>query len=407
VKGALQGAQSKKDVLAAQLAAELSTMIDVELLLDKTVSFARLLSFAEAGTIYLLEEGKLRFATSQNDYLARSVGEEDELPFMGYNLNLDQTTLAGYAASQMEILTVNDTYNIDSNAPYQHFKIIDTTSNYFSRAIMSIPLTTFAGELMGVLQVINPLDAKGNVGEFSSSDEKAIFFIAQSAAMSLEKALLLRSSVTLTVQLLAAVDPMETTGHVQRVAYMSAEIYSHWAAKNKVPNSERDEIKDVLPLATMLHDVGKCWIPKEIFTKPGRLDVNERAIMEGHVLAGAKLFSKANSPLERLTKTLIMDHHERWDGRGYPGNILKEKGEQGAKGKKGEEISIYGRILAIADVYDALCNRKTYKEPFDESLSTQMLDQERGYHFDPDVVDCFMSIQPTLSKIMKRYPEPE
>jgi response regulator RpfG family c-di-GMP phosphodiesterase len=226
--------------------------------------------------------------------------------------------------------------------------------------------------------------------------------------MSLEKAIMMRSSILLSVQMLSVKDPLETISHAQRVAHLSSEIYDHWATVHKIPTSERESIKNMLPLAAMLHDVGKCWIPKEILTKPGRLDINEREIMEGHVLAGIKLFEKAATPLDRLTKTLITDHHERWDGRGYPGHAEDKKNEaERPKGKKGEEISIYGRVLAIADVFDALCNRKSYKEPFDDSLVTHILEQERGFHFDPEVVDSFMAIRLHLTKIMKRYPEVE
>jgi response regulator RpfG family c-di-GMP phosphodiesterase len=274
---------------------------------------------------------------------------------------------------------------------------------------MSIPLTTTAGDLMGVLQVINPLDSRGHVTEFSAADEKALGFLAQNGAMSLEKAIMLRTSTLLSVQMLSTKDPMETIGHAQRVAQFATKIYEHWAEAHKVPSSERESIKNMLPIAAMLHDVGKCWIPKEVLTKPGRLDLNERELMEGHVLAGAKLFSKAHTPLDRLTKSLIVDHHERWDGRGYPGHLTSsgQGKEQPQRGKKGEEISIYGRVLAIADVYDALCNRKSYKEPFDDSLVTQIMEQERGHHFDPEVVDSFMALRPILAKIMKRFPELE
>jgi response regulator RpfG family c-di-GMP phosphodiesterase len=136
--------------------------------------------------------------------------------------------------------------------------------------------------------------------------------------------------------------------------------------------------------------------------------------MEGHVLIGARLFRKARTPLDRLTYQIILDHHERWDGQGYPGWVdvetglpLPGKAGPGGRvmGKRGEEISIFGRILAVADVYDALVSRKTYKDSFDESLSIQIMEQESGHHFDPEVVASLIARRNVLRKIHDRFPD--
>ncbi|MDR2455983.1 MAG: HD domain-containing protein, partial [Deltaproteobacteria bacterium] len=406
------------------LAAALNGMVDVESLLVKMLANARLLVGAEAGTVYLAEGGRLRFVSSQNEYLERTVEDRMDLPFAGNNIAIDKLTLAGYSASEMRIITVNDTHDIDPGSPFQHDKSVDASTSYDSKAVISIPLGTLSGDLLGVLQIINPLDESGRVRAFTAEDEHNLSYLAESAALALEKAIMLRRSTLLTVKMVSVQDPSETAGHALRVATVAKELYARWSLKSGVPLTEREHILNILPLAAMLHDVGKNWLPKELLTKPGRLDPTERCLMEGHVLSGAKLFAKPKTSLGRLTLVVITDHHERWDGRGYPGRIEElppvldiisglapisplEGLSNAGQGKKGEEISIYGRILAVADVYDALSSRKTYKEAFDESLVVQIMEQESGHHFDPSVIESFMAIQPTLAKLRHRFPESE
>jgi HD-GYP domain-containing protein (c-di-GMP phosphodiesterase class II) len=409
---------------AGKAAANLNGLVDVGLLLEKLLTNARRLVRAEAGTVYLVENGQLRFVTSQNDYLQRLIISCQELPFLGSNVQIDRSTLAGYCAFEKTALTVNDTNDIDPNLPYQHSKFIDNFSNYDCRTIMSMPLISMNGDLLGVLQIINPLDEGGRIIDFVKEDEEVLSFFAANAAMAMEKALMLRRMTLLSVRLVSGNDPSETTGHALRVSRLSTELYSHWSLKNKLPESEREYILNILPLAAMLHDVGLRYIPREIMVKPGRLEPAERTLMESHVVAGARLFSKPKTSLDRLILSIIIDHHERWDGRGYPGGnqempvipdviygTIAPPSQAVSplrnRGKKGEEISIYGRILAVADVYDALSSPRLYKESFDESLAVQIMEQESGHHFDPQVIDSFMAIRPQLKKIRLNYPDNE
>ncbi|MDR2368817.1 MAG: HD domain-containing protein [Deltaproteobacteria bacterium] len=403
---------------AAWLAASLTGLVDVDLLLSKILANARQVVRAEAGTVYLVNQGKLRFQTSQNDYLERLIGETEDLPFVGSNLDIDSNTLAGYAALQGRILTVNDTEAIDFDAPFQHLISIDASTQYPCRAIMSIPLIASNDILLGVLQLINPTDGEGQICDFDRGDEAVLANYAKSVSTALERAIMLRDSIINSLKLVELHDQTETTSHAQRIALLTTAIYKSWAHKRQVPQAEMDGVLNVLPLAAMLHDVGKAWIPTHILNKPGRLNKEERQVMEHHVALGAKLYADSKTHLDRLVFQIITDHHERWDGLGYPG--LKADGEPAdaeppagpeagapGRGKKGEEISIFGRILAVADVFDALSSRKAYKEPFDESLAVQIMVQESGRHFDPSVIEAFLSVRPLLGKIRARYPEAE
>jgi HD-GYP domain-containing protein (c-di-GMP phosphodiesterase class II) len=385
----------------ACLASSLNGLVDVDLLLTKILRNARLILKAEAGTVYLVNSKRLLIQASQNDYLERLIHEADELPFLGVFLEIDSSTLAGYAAMKREILTVNNTQEIDFDAPFQHLMSIDNSNNYNCQAIMSIPLISANQDLLGILQLINPLDDSGLITEFDKVDEPLMAFYAQSVAQALERALMFRASILNSVKIIGLHDQNETMAHAQRVSFLTTAIYKNWALKHNVSQTEIERVLNILPLAAMLHDVGKAWVPDNILNKPCRLEKLERKTMEEHVLFGARLYLDSSTPLEKLIFNVISDHHERWDGLGYPG----WENSQPPKGKKGEEISVYGRILAVADVYDALSSRKAYKEPYDESLAVQIMQQESGRHFDPSVVESFMAIRPVLSKVRERFPE--
>jgi HD-GYP domain-containing protein (c-di-GMP phosphodiesterase class II) len=399
---------------ADRLAAALNEVVDVDLLLMRILSNARSLLNCEAGSVYMLRDDKLILASSQNDYLERIVGGSALLPFVNLQLNLDRSSLAGYVALEAKPLVINNTLDIDPDAPFEHFKAVDNNNSYLCQAVMTVPIKCQDGHNFGVIQVINPIGEQGQVVPFREQDESVLGYYVQWAAMALERALEQRSMTLRSAEVLSVHDPRETTAHVQRVACLTLELYEHWALKRKIPYMERFRVTNILPLAAMLHDIGKMGVPEYILTKPGRLDLKERAIMEEHVLIGARLFKSRRTALDALTYQVILDHHERWDGQGYPGWVDPDTnaplpgfldGGGRARGKKGEEISIYGRVLAVADVYDALVTRKSYKDPFDESLSLQIMEQESGRHFDPEVVEALFAKRPVLKKIMERFPD--
>jgi HD-GYP domain-containing protein (c-di-GMP phosphodiesterase class II) len=224
------------------------------------------------------------------------------------------------------------------------------------------------------------------------------------------------SAVTHNVEIISSQDPQETRAHAMRVAALATAIYDHWSLKKAINEEERIHSINLLPLAAMLHDVGKIYVPKSVLAKPARLDPAERSVMESHVLAGARMYAHPWTPLDEITQRVILDHHEHWDGQGYPGWVDLETGKPlsgrtaadgRVTGKKGEEISIFGRVVAVADVYDALSSRKVYKEAFDQPLAIQIMEQESGHHFDPEVVESFTAVKSILNKIKNQYPDPE
>jgi len=208
-------------------------------------------------------------------------------------------------------------------------------------------------------------------------------------------------------------DPKETGPHVNRVSSYAVEIYDRWAFNNTVEENESKKYRDTLKIASMLHDVGKVAISDLILKKPSRFTEKEYLIMQGHTWLGAKLFNEIESPVDRVAREVALTHHENWDGTGYPGRVSVETGsvevvDPGtgrAKGLAGDEIPIAGRIVALADVYDALSCKRVYKEPWSEDKVLDEIRSLRGSKFDPSVVDAFFEILPSIQSIKDRFPD--
>ncbi|MBQ4833286.1 two-component system response regulator [Pseudoalteromonas sp. MMG010] len=139
-----------------------------------------------------------------------------------------------------------------------------------------------------------------------------------------------------------------------------------------------EEKAELIKQAAPMHDVGKIGIPDSILLKPGRLTAEEFDHMKQHAVIGAKILANSPSPLLQLAHLLAIEHHEKWDGTGYP------------NGLKQEQISIEGRIVAVADVFDALTSKRPYKEAWDIDKTLSHLKEQSGIHFDPHLVDLFI-----------------
>ncbi|NOU90889.1 response regulator [Paenibacillus sp. LMG 31460] len=164
----------------------------------------------------------------------------------------------------------------------------------------------------------------------------------------------------------------QTGQHTQRVGRIAKEI----ATSLGLPKQEAE----LLERATPLHDLGKIGIPDEILLKPGRFTPEEFEHMKTHTTIGASILEGSQFPDLQLARTIALSHHEKWDGTGYP------------SGLSGEEIPLAGRIVAIADFYDALTHERPYKRAWSEEEALTEIQKQRGIHFDPQVVDAFMGI---------------
>jgi putative two-component system response regulator len=140
-----------------------------------------------------------------------------------------------------------------------------------------------------------------------------------------------------------------------------------------------------------MHDVGMIGVPDRIVLKPGPLDAQERQIVRRHPQIGADIIGKHDNELLATARTIALTHHERWDGTGYP------------QGLQGEQIPVYGRLVAIADVFDALVSKRPYKAAIPPAQALAMMAEERGKAFDPTLLDCFFAQQFEVLRIMDLY----
>ncbi|CAN2042574.1 HD domain-containing protein [Candidatus Magnetomoraceae bacterium gMMP-15] len=394
------------------LGIELNQVHDLDILMEKILSEARRFVNADAGSIYIRDGNELKFTYTQNDTLQNRLPEGEKLIYSLFTIPIDKTSIAGYVATTGDLLDIPDVYKIESSAPYSFGRKFDKASGYKTKSVFTLPLKNTREEVIGILQIINAQDNEKHVIPFSNKDESLMLHFASIAAVALERAQMTRDLLLRMIRMSEMRDPHETGAHVNRVGGYSIEIYEQWAFKNNIPQNEIDKNRDVLRMAAMLHDVGKVAISDLILKKPGRFNDDEYEIMKQHTILGARLFLNPKSEFDEAAYEVALNHHERWDGNGYPGHVDVATGEPldgfrlengKARGKKGEEIPLVGRIVAIADVYDALGSRRSYKDPWDESKIFSMIKEGSGTQFDPELVEIFLDSFNAIKVIKERY----
>jgi HD-GYP domain-containing protein (c-di-GMP phosphodiesterase class II) len=403
-----------------RLDAELNQIQDLDLLLERILFEARTVVRADAGSIYVTtiieEEGKrvekLAIKYAQNDTSQKTLPPGQKLIYSVFSVPINEKSVSGYCALTRKLINIPDMYNIPADAPYSFNSSFDKISGYKTTSTLTIPLICADGRLLGVIQVINSKDGRGDTVPFSEEDEFLLTHFAANATIALQRAGVTRAMILRMIKMAELRDPKETGTHVNRVAGYSVEIYDRWAYHHGVSETERVNFRDTLKIASMLHDVGKVAISDMILKKPARFTLEEYLVMQHHTIYGASLFDDPQSPLDLVARDIAFTHHENWDGTGYPGWIDPvtkapiKTGEDGKPlGKKGEEIPLVGRIVAIADVYDALCSKRVYKEPWSEEQVLAELRQLGGTKFDPELVAIFFEILPSIKQMQNLYPE--
>ncbi|MGM0534409.1 MAG: HD domain-containing phosphohydrolase, partial [Campylobacterota bacterium] len=175
----------------------------------------------------------------------------------------------------------------------------------------------------------------------------------------------------------------ETGNHVKRVAEYSKVLAKLWGME--------EQQAQMLRQASPMHDIGKVAIPDAILNKPGKLDAKEWKTMQTHAKLGYNMLKHSKRKLLQTAAIVAHEHHERWEGGGYPRNL------------RGEDIHIYGRITAVADVFDALGSDRCYKKAWSLDKILDLFRQERGKQFDPVLIDLFLENIDTFIQIRNRY----
>ncbi|MFO7848672.1 MAG: HD domain-containing protein [Spirochaetia bacterium] len=291
-------------------------------------------------------------------------------------INLRQG-IAGTVAESGEPLIINDAYNDE-----RFDKDVDKKTGYHTRNILALPIRNSSGEIIGVYQAINKMTS---TEKFTHTDREHLMLAASYTGNQLESVLLqeeiqnTQKEIIFTLSETGEMRSKETGNHVRRVAEFSRELARAYGLDN--------DTVELLRNASPMHDIGKIAIPDAVLLKEGPLTDEERETMKTHTKLGSDMLSHSDRELLKAAAVVALQHHERWDGKGYP------------IGKVGEDIHIFGRITAIADVFDALSCERVYKEAWPRERVEEILWKDRGTAFDPDLIDVYFSIADTLWKV--------
>jgi len=289
--------------------------------------------------------------------------------------------IVGNSITSGKKIIIDDVYNDSRFNPN-----IDKKTGYRTKSMMVIPMFDNDDEIIGAFQVINHL---GEDGIFEKRDMERLMLASTYAAETLIAASLTKEieetqkEVVLTMGAIGESRSKETGNHVKRVAAYSKIL----ALAYGMSESEAELLKQASPM----HDIGKIAIPDSILNKPGRFNDEERAIMDTHAELGHAMIKDSKKPLLKAASIVAYEHHEKYNGQGYP------------RKKKGEDIHIYGRITALADVFDALGSDRVYKKAWADEKVFKLLKEERGEHFDPVLIDLFFENLDKILKVRQEY----
>ena len=412
----LLGEEKQRLAEVRALGTKLASVQDLNEVMDQALRLARGFTDADAGSVWMAGADGIRLVYTQNDTLEAVLQPGQRLPLAADDvLPRDSTSIAGYVASTRKSLRIDDVQRLDASLPYQLRPQFDLHTGYHTRSMLVAPLRV-RDEVLGVLQLFNARGrgkVSADVAVFTPGDEAALELFASMASLAVERASLVRGGIMRLIATAEMRDPTETGAHVQRVAECSVAMYDKWAALHNVDESERFRRRDELRMAAMVHDVGKVAIPDRILKKEGKLDPVEYRHMQTHSVLGGRLFADANNSYDEAMRDVALHHHDKWDGDGYPGDVNAAMMAQlpveidripDAKPLRGLEIPIFARIVAVADVYDALTSKRAYKEPWTAKEVTDLLRSESGHAFDPELVDIALELEEYFRSVRVRFP---
>lgn len=400
--------REEHDLLIQVLEDQLSKVTDVDVLLHSILDSAFKFSKCEAGSIWIVDQGQLVLWYVSNPVLEKR-DRKTQGGIVNARIPISSKSIAGHCVLTKKQIVLDDVYHLPAGSPFEFNPSLDKKTGFRTRCMISIPLLGTHGAVLGVMQLINPPD-QASVTNTPLVDRAVGFAVL--AGQVLERASNTKDLILRLVRMAEVHDPHETGAHVQRVSGVACHLYKKLAENMRMPPDQRDQNISVLRLAAFSHDIGKVGIPDAILKKPGKLTDIEYGLMQWHTVIGAKHFD-GESQFEKAAFDVAMYHHERWDGKGYPGLVdyqtiggtldeLKDTPHL-KQGLKGEQIPLFARLVAIADVFDALASQRAYKEPWNDEQIKAEIRAGYGTHFDPQLVDLFLENYEDLKAIRQRY----
>ncbi len=375
------GTQRERLDRIARVSADLARVQDLDIMLTAILREAVALAGCGFGAIYLVEGDVLRAA----DMVGASPGAVSELP-------LDDSTFIGRVAQTMELARLD---RIECARAGRDLPRIGTEELFGTRtkSALIVPVVRAEGNVIGCVALLDGHAIRRDAHGFDESDEQIVTHFASLAAVAIERAQLVRAMILRMIAMAELRDPTETAGHVGRVADLAIMLYDAWCERHPDLADSSGRTRDSLRIGALLHDVGKVGISDAILRKPGRLDEAEFAEMKQHTEIGARLFAGIRTDFDEISATIALCHHERWDGRGYP------------RGLSGEAIPLFARIVTVADVFDALSSRRSYKDTWSRAKIVAFFEEQIGNHFDPELAQILLLNLPLAEAIRARRPD--
>jgi len=335
----------------------ISTELKLDRLLLIIMDEVRKALKADRCTVFILDREK-------NELWSKVAHGERDIRFPS-NLGI-----AGYVATTGDVLNIPDAY-----ADPRFNQEIDKKTGYFTRNILTFPMRNKLGEIIGVFQVLNKFE-----GSFTKQDEQLLDTISVIAATQIENAQLYEeqkktfdSFVRTLASTIDARDPL-TAGHSNRIA-----LYSDELAQVLNISAKRREL---LHYAALLHDYGKIAIREAILCKSGSLTIDEYCHIQEHAAFTQSILEQINFSRDfKDVPQIAASHHEKMDGSGYPDGLI------------GDQIPLESRILAVADVFDALTSKRHYRDRMEFENVMNILEKNAGSHFDKELVKSFKKIK--------------
>lgn len=383
--------------LVLDLGASFAAERRLDTLLEKIVDHSQLVTNADGCTLYLREaDGRLGFCINKNHSLnINLVGATENLTLFP-PIPMDPTFVSAYAAIHNKTINIPDVYSckdFDFTGP----KRFDEKNGYTTRSMLVSPLSTREGEVVGVIQIINAQDRHtGKPIPFDEHYEFLINSLSNYAAIAIHNLRLTEKARQSTVLLkeanrdaifslaMAAEAKDDDTGdHIRR-------IQSYVTALALRVGLSREDV-ELVALSSIMHDVGKISVPDDILKKPGKLSDEELEVMRLHTKHGMNILP--NKAFFEMARAIAKHHHERWDGTGYPDKL------------SGENIPFAARMVAIADVFDALTSNRPYKQAWPFEVAIEVMKQGAGTQFDPKLIAKWVELYDdgTLLKIRNEW----
>lgn len=359
---------NQKMELLLSYAAKIAETTELDALLYEIATMGKLLIGADRSTVWLLDEKRGKLWTK----VAHGI-PTIEVPM--------HSGVVGETVKTGKIIVSNNPYEL----PYFNSEV-DKNTGYKTESLLTIPLWGDANAPIGAFQCVNKIAGNKN---FDEEDVRLLQLVAGYAQKTLIAAMLAIEIEQTQVEIIVLMAEIgesrskETGNHVKRVTEVSRELA-------RLAGLSRQEVR-LIEVASPMHDIGKVSIPDSILNKPGKLTDEEFDIMQKHTVTGYNLLKNSHRPIIEASAIIAHEHHEKWNGKGYP------------RGISGEDIHVFGRITAIADVFDALACKRCYKDAWELPKVRELFERERGEHFDPRLTDIFLENFEYFASILKKY----